>query len=204
MCCLQGTITSTGVGGGAASSTTTGWCGDVAWAGTGVSGSTETWYIAGGALEGATGTLACKAKSSTKLTTDAELKKEMAKKTACPASNGECPFATGTFTPQCCLTGAGTPLNGTKNKNTAGFCDKKTVTTYAEAFTTLVGVKGDLANETKKKASCTTLNATKTELDTAIKALACPKTGCWTEKTKYENCCMTATVSPNGTKVAKD
>jgi hypothetical protein len=130
--------------------------------------------------------------------------KEMGKKTDETEKKEVEKVTTGTFTPQCCLTGKGTPLNGTENKNTAGFCDLKTVTTYVEAFPTLVGVKGDLANETKKKASCTTLNATKTELDTAIKALACPKTGCWTEKTKYENCCMTATVSPNGNKVAKD
>lgn len=83
-------------------------------------------------------------------------------------------------------------------KTTAKFCAKKASTTFAEEFDTLIGITGSL---TQVKTTCTTPNATKTDIDTSIKAKKCPTTGC--AKVGDEvYCCMTADVTPAGAKTA--
>jgi len=98
------------------------------------------------------------------------------------------------------MTGTGTPLGGSPNTNKAGFCSKKTNTNFVEAFPTSIGVKGDLSY---KKTTCSTPNATKADITTAISKIKCPELGCWTKDTLYTKCCMTATVTPAGA-AAKD
>lgn len=98
------------------------------------------------------------------------------------------------------MTGKGTPLGGTENTNKAGFCSAKTHTNFVDAFPTGVGIVGDL---TYKKTTCSTPNATKADITTAIAKIKCPELGCWTKEKKYTECCMTATVTPAGA-LAKD
>lgn len=163
-------------------------CGDADWA------TTNANYNGDGKdLANSTGALSCSADTTSVVSDDAKLKKYI-NANPCPSSGGACAFAEGTTTLQCCMKGKGTPLGGTENANKLGFCAAKTATTYGEATDTLIGVTGDL---TYTKSTCTTPNATKTDIDTSIKAKKCPTTGC--EKVGDEvYCCMTADVTPAG------